>query len=142
MKNAIYIVAAVLILGSCSYSKVVVTENDLPEDIFYLPNEIVPFPDLDSQTIGEIRKSCVCLDCDDLHSLDGHLVISGRPSRGTAPEEDAERGELLGALRSMVARLSQGDRELVALYFAGGLSQEEIARELDMPQRTVSFRIR
>ncbi|MCK6473376.1 MAG: RNA polymerase sigma factor [Planctomycetes bacterium] len=67
--------------------------------------------------------------------------IDRHPSRGAAPEEDAERGELLGALRGMVARLNQGDRELVALYFAGGLSQEEIARELDMPQRTVSFRI-
>lgn len=67
--------------------------------------------------------------------------IDCHPSRGAAPEEDAERGELLGALRGMVARLNRGDRELVALYFAGGLSQEEIARELDMPQRTVSFRI-
>jgi methionyl-tRNA formyltransferase len=33
----------------------------------YVPSGIVPFPDIDTRAIDEIRKACICLDCDDLH---------------------------------------------------------------------------
>lgn len=55
----------------------------------YVPNEIVPFPDIDSQAIGEIRKACICLDCDDLHGAEAlqfvtalapdYVLIAGAP---------------------------------------------------------------
>jgi antitoxin component YwqK of YwqJK toxin-antitoxin module len=43
MKNTLYVLAIIVILGSCSYSKVVISENDLPEEIFYLPDEVHPY---------------------------------------------------------------------------------------------------
>jgi hypothetical protein len=56
---------------------------------YYVPNEIVPFPDIDSQEVGEIRKACICFDCDDLHDAKAlqfveklapdYLLIAGAP---------------------------------------------------------------
>jgi antitoxin component YwqK of YwqJK toxin-antitoxin module len=43
MKHLIYIFIVVLGLASCSNSKVVVTEANMPEDIFYLDDEIKPY---------------------------------------------------------------------------------------------------
>jgi len=43
---------------------------------FYVPNEIVPFPDIDSPAIGEIRKACMCLDCDDLHGSEALQFVT------------------------------------------------------------------
>ncbi len=55
----------------------------------YAPKEIVPFPDIDDQAIAEIRKACVCLDCDDLHGPEAlqfvadlapdYMLIAGAP---------------------------------------------------------------
>ncbi len=55
----------------------------------YVPKNVVPFPDLDSQAIGEIRKACICLDCDDLHGAEAfryvkdlapdYVLIAGAP---------------------------------------------------------------
>lgn len=60
---------------------------------------------------------------------------------GQRPEEGTERGELLGALRELLCRLPEVERNLVALYYGAGMSQEEIGAALDMPQRTVSFKL-
>lgn len=57
------------------------------------------------------------------------------------PEEGAERGELLGALRELLSHLPDVERKLLALYYGAGMSQEEIGAALDMPQRTVSFKL-
>jgi antitoxin component YwqK of YwqJK toxin-antitoxin module len=43
MKKLIYVLIVLLSFISCSKSLVVVNENDLPEDIFYLPEEIRPY---------------------------------------------------------------------------------------------------
>ncbi len=43
MKNAIYMLMVLLGLSSCSNSRIVVDENDLPEDVFYLPDQIRPY---------------------------------------------------------------------------------------------------
>lgn len=59
----------------------------------------------------------------------------------SSPEHDAERSELLGALRECVGRLPAINRRLVALYYVAGFSQEEIGQELALPARTVSFKI-
>jgi RNA polymerase sigma-70 factor, ECF subfamily len=49
--------------------------------------------------------------------------------------------ELIAALRRNLLALEEKDRQLMALYFDGGLSQMEISRELAIPQRTISHRI-
>lgn len=59
----------------------------------------------------------------------------------SSPEHDAERSELLVALRECVGRLPAINRRLVALYYVAGFSQEEIGQELALPARTVSFKI-
>lgn len=53
----------------------------------------------------------------------------------------AEQGELLVTLRRHLDRLPDLERQLIALYYGGEMSQDEIAAQLEMPQRTVSFRI-
>lgn len=53
----------------------------------------------------------------------------------------AEQGELLVTLRRHLDRLPDMERQLIALYYGGEMSQDEIAAQLEMPQRTVSFRI-
>jgi RNA polymerase sigma-70 factor (ECF subfamily) len=53
----------------------------------------------------------------------------------------AESNELADALRREFNRLPELERQLVALRFAGGLTQEEISAELSIPQQTVSYRI-
>lgn len=52
-----------------------------------------------------------------------------------------EHDELLAGLRAALEQLSQQDRQMVALYYGAELSQDLIARELDLPQRTVSFKL-
>jgi RNA polymerase sigma-70 factor (ECF subfamily) len=54
-------------------------------------------------------------------------VLRGRASAGPAPEEIVERGETRSALLAAVARLSERERELVALKFAAGLTNRHIA---------------
>jgi antitoxin component YwqK of YwqJK toxin-antitoxin module len=43
MKKLIFSLIVILGLSSCTKSLVVVNENDLPEDIFYLPDQIRPY---------------------------------------------------------------------------------------------------
>ncbi|MCW8131969.1 MAG: sigma-70 family RNA polymerase sigma factor [Planctomycetota bacterium] len=57
------------------------------------------------------------------------------------PEHEAERTELLDALRRCLNRLPAPNRRMVALYYAAGFSQEEIGAELEMPARTVSYKL-
>ena len=57
------------------------------------------------------------------------------------PAAALEHEEVLAALRKTLARLPVNDRCLLALYYGAALSQEEIGKSLDMPQRTVSLRI-
>lgn len=53
-----------------------------------------------------------------------------------------EHDELHAALRRSMSDLPLSDRRLLALYYGSGLSQDEIADELEMPQRTVSDRLK
>jgi RNA polymerase sigma factor (sigma-70 family) len=58
-----------------------------------------------------------------------------------SPENSAESSELSEALRREFTQLPDSDRQLVALHFAGGLSQNQISDALSIPQQTVSYRI-
>lgn len=66
--------------------------------------------------------------------------------RGAAPRDEALEGlaqrELLASLRALLDKLPERERQLVGLYYAGGLTQDQIAKVLRMPQRTVSNRMR
>lgn len=64
--------------------------------------------------------------------------------RRTLPVPAAPAGEaqeLLAGLRACLGRLPEQHRQLVALYFGGGLTQREISTEMNVPERTVSYRI-
>jgi len=82
-----------------------------------------------------------------LRSRRKHRAIEQRETRrghavtATVPATEAEHSELLRALRKLMELLPDTDRQLVALYYGGELSQDEIARSLNMPQRTVSHRL-
>lgn len=56
-------------------------------------------------------------------------------------QASASNAEIFRALQEAVGRLPVVDRRLVALYYGCELTQEEIGRQLAMPQRTVSGRL-
>src|SRR5262245_44466077 len=56
-------------------------------------------------------------------------------------DESMERDEILATLRRLTGELPALDRQLVVLYYGGGLSQSEISTALSIPQQTVSSRI-
>lgn len=58
-----------------------------------------------------------------------------------AHAQTQEQSEIMAALRGCLERLDTSSRELLALYFGAGMTQEEIAETLAMQQTTVSRRI-
>lgn len=62
-------------------------------------------------------------------------------TRAPAAEEVHERRELLAVLHEQLHRMSHQDQRLLALYYGGGLSQEEIAKTSDVSQMTISMRL-
>lgn len=58
------------------------------------------------------------------------------------PGADMERHELTRALHSQMEQLDTLDRRLLALYYGADMSQQEIGRVLDVPQTTVSMKLR
>lgn len=59
-----------------------------------------------------------------------------------APHERPGEGrDLSSALRQTMARLSEAERQIVSMYYGAEMTQNEIARSLDMSQRTVSQRL-
>lgn len=63
-------------------------------------------------------------------------------AEAAAPETEVTKEALLDALREKFAELPDAIRQVLALYFAAEMSQEEISRTLDIPQSTISMRIR
>lgn len=58
------------------------------------------------------------------------------------PGADMERHELTRALHRQMEQLDALDRRLLALYYGADMSQQEIGRVLDVPQTTVSMKLR
>lgn len=71
-------------------------------------------------------------------SLDEELDA---PDRTSEEEAAAERAERSAGLRRSLAELAPAHRQMVLLYYVGGLTQKEIGRELAMPTRTVSYKL-
>ncbi len=56
-------------------------------------------------------------------------------------EEQIVEGEATDALRHAIGNLGLKDRCMIAMYYTGEMSQEQIAQKFSMPTRTVSYRI-
>ncbi len=70
-----------------------------------------------------------------------HLQLES-PRSLRSENQDLERKEILVSMRTQLSRLPKKDRMLVTLYFGAELSQTEISRQLALPQRTVSYRLK
>ena len=55
--------------------------------------------------------------------------------------EELEGQEMAAACRKFFERLPFGEQQLLALHYAGGLTQHEIALEMELPARTISSRM-
>ena len=70
----------------------------------------------------------------DVTNAEGHVALSaGAPS----PEAEAERSELASALEGALSRLRHEYREAVVLRYQQGLTVQEIADVLGVPEGTV-----
>jgi RNA polymerase sigma factor (sigma-70 family) len=80
---------------------------------------------------------------DELRKLKRRARLDGEPADVWAPgpAEEAERSFQREEVRSALAALDPRDRDLVALKFAGGLSNGEIARVLGMTETNVGSRL-
>lgn len=56
--------------------------------------------------------------------------------------ETSDTAEMNSALHQMLGSLSVIERKIVSLYYGADLSQDEIGRVLDVPQTTVSLKLR
>lgn len=70
-------------------------------------------------------------------SLDTAMETGAQP----VAREAALPEEVVAALRAQVGALDPGQRSVVALYFGGNLSQQEIAEALSLSQQSVSHRL-
>jgi len=61
---------------------------------------------------------------------------------GPSPYEDAAEREVAGRLHAMVARLEEGQREVVQLHYYQGLSLKETGEVLGIATSTVKYRLR
>ncbi|GMV82897.1 MAG: hypothetical protein AMXMBFR7_40810 [Planctomycetota bacterium] len=59
-----------------------------------------------------------------------------------AQTQPVERDEVLSALRSLMDRLPDLERQILSFYYGADMTQEEIAQQLKVPQTTVSFRLK
>ena len=68
------------------------------------------------------------------------MQTHGLETRSIEPDA-GQRNRFLQALREHLGELPELERQLLALHYAGGLSQREIAVETSLSHRTVAFAI-
>ena len=80
---------------------------------------------------------------DELRKLKRRAHLEAEPADvwSPGPDEEAERALLREEVRAALASLDPRDRDLVALKFAGGLSNGEIARVLGISETNVGSRL-
>ena len=62
-------------------------------------------------------------------------------SHETTPESESSRSEIVGMVRAAIARLPQGQRQVVTLVDLEGFSYVEVAQILDVPIGTIMSRL-
>ena len=94
------------------------------------------FQILRNVTIDYLRRRRV-----DTVSLDGLLCAGyagpADESHGISPDDEAERRQLAAALTKAIGHLRQEFREVVTMKYVEGLSVDDIASILDLPEGTV-----
>jgi RNA polymerase sigma-70 factor (ECF subfamily) len=80
---------------------------------------------------------------DELRKLKRRATLESEPEDvwSPSPDEEAERAFQREEVRAALASLDPRDRDLVALKFAGGLSNGEIARVLGISESNVGSRL-
>jgi RNA polymerase sigma factor (sigma-70 family) len=71
-------------------------------------------------------------------SLDEAIEV---PSRETSPQEEAEHNAERECLRGCMARLPEGDQEIIRLKFAGELNNRQIAEMLRLSESNIGVRL-
>lgn len=98
-----------------------------------------------SWTLRIVANACSRLRRRRAHKQERPIVDSelGFAAEGAgSPQQEAEREELLVALRSSYGCLAEDDRQLVAMYYGAGMTCDEIAADGVMSARTVAYRIK
>ncbi len=94
---------------------------------------------MDAWVFGIARNAAL----DELRRRKRHAVLQADPedTGAPSPEDHAELALRRQAVRAALASLDGQERDLVALKFAGGLSNVEIARVLGMTESNVGTRL-
>jgi RNA polymerase sigma-70 factor, ECF subfamily len=94
---------------------------------------------MDAWVFGIARNAAL----DELRKRKRQAVLEGEPedTEGVLPEDEADLALRREAVRAALASLDGRERDLIALKFAGGLSNGEIARVLRMSESNVGTRL-
>jgi RNA polymerase sigma-70 factor (ECF subfamily) len=94
---------------------------------------------MDAWVFGIARNAAL----DELRKRKRRAVLEGEPedTEGVLPEDEADLALRREAVRAALASLDGRERDLIALKFAGGLSNGEIARVLRMSESNVGTRL-
>ena len=94
---------------------------------------------MDAWVFGIARNAAL----DELRKRKRQAVLEGDPedTEGVLPEDEADLALRRQAVRAALASLDGRERDLIALKFAGGLSNGEIARVLRMSESNVGTRL-
>ncbi len=94
---------------------------------------------MDAWVVGIARNAAL----DELRRRKRHAVLQADPEDpgSPSPEDHAELAVRRETVRAALASLDGQERDLVALKFAGGLSNVEIARVLGMTESNVGTRL-
>lgn len=94
---------------------------------------------MDAWVFGIARNAAL----DELRKRKRRAVLQGDPEdvRSPAPEDQAELALRRETVRAALTSLDGQERDLIALKFAGGLSNGEIARVLGMSESNVGTRL-
>jgi RNA polymerase sigma factor (sigma-70 family) len=94
---------------------------------------------MDAWVFGIARNAAL----DELRKRKRQAVLEREPedTEGVLPEDEADLALRRQAVRAALASLDGRERDLIALKFAGGLSNGEIARVLRMSESNVGTRL-